>query len=128
MFHLNKKLRDYCERKWLLPIKIECFSGKYLKCFVADCKRRHQSKTAAFQLQCHVLILYSFPYKMRPWISKFCPQKSKNRSLPPPPYVRIWANKISIKTLFETFPHQKFLWIPQILYITSRMFIQSLKF
>ena len=84
MFRLNKILRNYCERAWLLPVKFNCFSGKNLKCLVTDCKRGHQSKTAVFQLSCELLNFYSFSYKMRPWISKFCPQKSKNRILPPP--------------------------------------------
>ena len=50
----------------MLPVKFECFSDKSLKCFVTDCKRGHQSKSAVFQLSCQVLILYFFPYKMRP--------------------------------------------------------------
>ena len=80
MFHLNKVLRNYCERTWLLPVKFECFFGKNLKCFVTDCEREHQSKNTVFLLSCQVLILYSFSYKMRPWISKFFPpeiQESK---------------------------------------------------
>ena len=84
MFHLSKILRNYCEITWLLPVKFECFSGKNLKCFVTDCKGGHHSKTAVFLLSCQVFIFHSFPYKMRPWISKFCPQKSKNRCLTPP--------------------------------------------
>ena len=81
MFHLNKILRNYWERTWLLP---EFFWQKS-KIFASDCKRGHQSKTAVFQLSCQVLIPYSFCYKMRPLILKFCPQKSKNQSLPPSP-------------------------------------------
>ena len=41
-----------------------------------------------------ILILYSFPYKMRPWLLKFYPQKSKNRSLPPPPTDHSWVGEI----------------------------------
>ena len=57
LFHL-KDIRSYCERTWLLPVKSECFSGKNLKCFVTDCKRRHQSKTGVIQLPCQVLIFF----------------------------------------------------------------------
>ena len=73
LFHLIKILRNYCERTWFLPVKFECYSGKDLKCFVTDCRKGHQSKTAVFQLSSQVLILYSFLYKVRPWISKFWP-------------------------------------------------------
>ena len=52
LFHLNKVRRNYCERT--------CFSAKNLKCFVTDCKKGDQSKTAVFQLLCQVLIIYFF--------------------------------------------------------------------
>ena len=67
----------------------------FLKCFVTVCKRGHQSKTAVFSLACLVLILHYFPYKLRTWILKFCPKKSKNpnRLLPSPTY-HSWVGEI----------------------------------
>ena len=47
-----------------------------------------------FQLSYEVLNLYYFPYIMKPWRSKFCPQKSKNRSLPPSPTNGSWVGEI----------------------------------
>ena len=85
---ITTKEPDFC------PSNLIFFSGKNLKCFVTDCKRGHQSKTAVFQLSCQVLVLCSFPYQMRAWISKLCPQKFKSRSLPPPPTDHSWVGEI----------------------------------
>ena len=71
LFHLNKVRRNCCERT--------CFSVKNLKCFVADCKKGDQSKTAVFQLSCQVLIMYFFFYKMKRWKSNFAPRNPRIR-------------------------------------------------
>ena len=42
--------KELLQKNWLLPVKFECFSGKNLKCFVADCRRWHQSKKLPFSV------------------------------------------------------------------------------
>ena len=94
---------------------------------LVSCKTHYyQSKTAVFQLSRRVFILHSFRCKMRPWISSYLLQPATAESVRllelwsrsdksfqwQSRYVRIWANKISIKILSETFPHQNFWQIP----------------
>ena len=73
MFHLNKILRNYFEKTWLVPIKFECFSGKNLKCFVTDCKGGNQSKTAVLQFSCHILSFLFFSLKNEVFEIKILP-------------------------------------------------------
>ena len=63
-------------RYLLLHIKFECFFWQKFKMFCDWLYKEHQSKFAVFHFPCQFLILCSFLYKMKPWISKFCPQVS----------------------------------------------------